>query len=487
MNFFVAFRRHPAYYCLTGRFGGKESVFRLLPSHFRSRPKTPSAPHNCFPLRFVAMSIPRPSRTRSFRPLVLAAFLLAVTTQLPAQSSTGPTNPSATAPGSSNALPGKASPSTTDQAVSDSSDSTDSIAVSTAPIRITLSPSETPIKLGSTSNIAATLQNVSPKPMSVDLESLQLISHSVVAANPSKCVVPLTATFNTANGSSNGRWFLTLQPSDQMTVHFNLSARPIEVNPKDSAVSPELQKQIQNWRGSCQTSWWDNLKNKLDFSPGNYDYYLTGFYWVSPTPDPASTQQTELKPGLKTDLRIIPPASRPWTQRSIAVKATFPVSIDQTSIIIFSIIGGLLALLVVTFTGAQAGDSLMTRFNAVSVESTGWTALFQRITSSEGFHVIVHFFARVLGVAILCASFTIVSSRLSDTQLPVKITILDAWGAMTIGFVAFFIGQKFIASLANWGGSSDPGSGSGSGPTTDPNQAAKPSKPPIDPDSTPNQ
>jgi hypothetical protein len=484
----VAFPAFPEYYWQTGRLNGKEFVFRLLPSQFRSRPKTTSAPHRTTssPMRFaampfVAMSFPHPSRSHAFGPLTLAVLLLAVTTQLPAQSSTGPTNPSATAPGSSNALPGKASPSTTDQAVTESSDSTDSIAVSTAPIRITLSPSETPIKLGSTSNIAATLQNVSPKPISVDLQSLQLISHSVVAANPSKCVVPLTATFNTANGSTNGRWFLTLQPSDQMTVHFNLSAKPIEVNPKDSAISPELHKQIQNWRDSCQTSWWDNLKNKLDFSPGNYDYYLTGFYWVIAAPDPSASLQTEVKSGQKTAPN--PPSYRPWTQRSIAVKATFPVSIDQTSIIIFAIIGGLLALLVVTFTGAQADDSLMTRFNAVSVESTGWTALFQRITSSEGFHVIVHFFARVIGVAILCASFTIVSSRLSDTQLPVKITILDAWGAMTIGFVAFFIGQKFIASLANWGGSSDPGS------SPDPNRAAKPTTPAQGPDtdSTPNQ
>ena len=55
----------------------------------------------------------------------------------------------------------------------------------------------------------------------------------------------------------------------------------------------------------------------------------------------------------------------------------------------------------------------------------------------------------VLGVAILSSAFTIVSSRLSDSQFPIKVSVLDGWGAITIGFLSYFVGNKFIDSLRN--------------------------------------
>jgi hypothetical protein len=50
-------------------------------------------------------------------------------------------------------------------------------------------------------------------------------------------------------------------------------------------------------------------------------------------------------------------------------------------------------------------------------------------------------------IAILSAAFTIVSSRLSDSQFPIKVSVLDGWGAITIGFLSCFVGNKFIDSL----------------------------------------
>ena len=113
-------------------------------------------------------------------------------------------------------------------------------------------------------------------------------------------------------------------------------------------------------------------------------------------------------------------------------------------------------------------NAMAAKFSRLSARGGGWRGFLDTLVSWEGFHVAWQFALRMIGVAILSAAFTIVSSRLSDTQLPVKITILDAWGAMTIGFVSYFIGQKFILTLTNWG---SVGSSSNSG--TDKTAAGK--------------
>ena len=53
----------------------------------------------------------------------------------------------------------------------------------------------------------------------------------------------------------------------------------------------------------------------------------------------------------------------------------------------------------------------------------------------------------LFSAALLGAAITIVASRLADTQFPVKVSVNDVWGAMTVGFVAYFIGNKFIEKL----------------------------------------
>src|SRR4029077_4446330 len=55
----------------------------------------------------------------------------------------------------------------------------------------------------------------------------------------------------------------------------------------------------------------------------------------------------------------------------------------------------------------------------------------------------------VFSAGLLGATVTIVASRLSDTQFPVKVSVNDFWGSLTIGFIAYFIGSRFILNLAN--------------------------------------
>jgi hypothetical protein len=39
--------------------------------------------------------------------------------------------------------------------------------------------------------------------------------------------------------------------------------------------------------------------------------------------------------------------------------------------------------------------------------------------------------------------------KLADTQFSIKVSVNDVWGAMTIGFIAFFVGNKLIEQLAS--------------------------------------
>jgi hypothetical protein len=307
------------------------------------------------------------------------------------------------------------------------------------PLKITLTPSETPLKIGSTSNIAATLANISSRPVRVELDMLQLTTHSIVAGSSSRCVMAMTPNFNASMGPE-----VTLQPQDQVTVLFNLSqdgrfGPPPAMPGGAPQLSPDAAKaqaaaaaaDAKAAAQSCDAHWWGPMKRALDFSPGNYDYFLSGYFSLCLNPGDPNPDPTCLLP-----------------MRPLSVSATFPVGIDQASIILFSVVGGLLALLVVTFNSANKPGSIMHDFRSVATTSTGFQAFWQRLWTSEGVAVAGKFLVRAFGVAILSAAFTIVSSRLSDTQLPVKITILDAWGAMTIGFVSFFVGQRFIKTVA---------------------------------------
>ncbi len=62
----------------------------------------------------------------------------------------------------------------------------------------------------------------------------------------------------------------------------------------------------------------------------------------------------------------------------------------------------------------------------------------------------------VLSAALLGAAITIVTSRLAETQFPIKVSVSDIWGAITVGFVAYFTGQKLIDSLRKSSGSTSP-------------------------------
>ena len=55
---------------------------------------------------------------------------------------------------------------------------------------------------------------------------------------------------------------------------------------------------------------------------------------------------------------------------------------------------------------------------------------------------------RVVSAMMLSGIIAIVTSRVSDAPIPIKVSIPDVWGAFTLGFIAYFVGDRFIKWLA---------------------------------------
>lgn len=314
------------------------------------------------------------------------------------------------------------------------------------PLKIVLTPSESPLKLGSTSNIAADILNISNRPVEIDTTTVQLMTNAILSKTDTLCVLPLMPTTNTTLIGP-----VELQPQDHIDLLFNLSENkmyytenemaairqynqlaqsaplgPMAVPPnqQDSrTVTANYPRALQDsYQRSCDPTFLGPIKRALDFSPGEYEYILTGKFSICDT----------------ASLLGCTYPSRPFVQ-----SASFRVGIDQTQIILFAIVGGLLAYLVVT---VRSDDGPINQFFSLVTSKAGLSGISKTFTR-EGLFLVFKIVRNLIGTAILSASFTIVSSRLADTQFPIKISVLDVWGAITIGFLSYFAGNKFIDTL----------------------------------------
>jgi len=110
-------------------------------------------------------------------------------------------------------------------------------------------------------------------------------------------------------------------------------------------------------------------------------------------------------------------------------KTSLRVSIPEILAIIAAMFGGLLAYVVTALQPDKDIDRLKKAQDADKSSA--------RLAIIRG----------VFAAPLMAAAVTIVSSRLADTQFPIKVSVNDVWGAMTIGFISFFLGNKLIEKL----------------------------------------
>jgi len=268
-----------------------------------------------------------------------------------------------------------------------------------ASLQIAISPSTPHIIRGADYSLDTEIKNVSKRPVALDIESARLAVQPEVASSRGGCVMFFTPYYSDSISKTEVSMFI-LQPGDHVTLYFNLG----EVMDLGNAENQP-----------CVLGHLSNIRKTLDFMPGNYTFELSGKVRMA---------DTDFVPGQ---------AAPKWSDpRLFSQSSALQIGIDQTNILCFAAIGGLLAYFVM----------------ALRPQGEVITLAAQPLWSRDWFKKLGHLIKNVLGAAFLSAAVTIVASRLSDTQFPVKVSVEDFWGAVTIGFVAYFVGGKFIDQLA---------------------------------------
>jgi hypothetical protein len=137
------------------------------------------------------------------------------------------------------------------------------------------------------------------------------------------------------------------------------------------------------------------------------------------------------------------------------------VGITQFSAIVAAMIGGLIAYFVV----GLRPDGEFARLKQDQADGkrrplNRWGVILRNLFSA----------------ALLSAVVTVILSRISDTQFPIKVSVSDFWGALVVGFVSYFVGNKLIDRIVGLtkqtsGASPPPPAGGGANPpVVQPNQ-----------------
>lgn len=299
-------------------------------------------------------------------------------------------------------------------------------------LRVTINPSTANIIEGAVYGLDAELENISTVPVTVDFSRIELTVQPELAPPQVSCTWYYPAYYNDRVPSP-----MVMQPGDRFTVFFDTGSAATEAELKD----------IPN----CRADHWARLRRRLDFVPGNFAFVLTGTFTTpaalltsaqpvlagtspagSVAPSPTGSAATS-PTGATATSPSASAAPGAQDQHYFTETASLPVTIDQSQIILYAGIGGLLAFLVMSFRNASTLYEYAGKVQAASAKPQPKLLIILRGATAA---------------IILSATVTVIASRLSTTAFPVKVSVEDFWGALTVGFVSYFIGGKFIDKLS---------------------------------------
>lgn len=301
-------------------------------------------------------------------------------------------------------------------------------------LKVTINASRASVTRGGSYGVYADLENLSPSVVTIKPQETVLVVQPEVA-QPSACVGLEQAIFP-ARPSILGQLPTpsTPQPSPSTPGQPSHAAQSLPqtapqaaapVLPTGGSSVGELQIQSGEhykvfWNltsppgkrlgPNCSgTSW---MKDYLGFVPGDYAFTVEGIVYSG------------VIGGVTT--------AHTYTETT-----TLHVGISQIPTAIAAFFGGLLAYFVVALQPGQDFAQWVPK----AADATS-SATLHRVKAAE--RILRNSFA----AGLLGAALTIVASRLSETQFPVKVSVNDFWGALTIGFVSYFVGHRIIASIA---------------------------------------
>ncbi len=295
-------------------------------------------------------------------------------------------------------------------------------------LKVTISGSRVSVTRDGSYGVYADLENISEDPIKVRPQDTMLIVQPEVA-QPSARVALERGIFPTqtaTNGDPTKTDGIVIQPNEHYKVFWELTTPnrppiPCDTQPKQSTSSAAGDKES---KPLCADRW-RVLTEYLGFVPGEYAFTVEGIAYA-PNSKGESVAHT-------------------YTETT-----TLHVGLSQMSTAIAAFIGALLAYFVVALQPGQDFEQWRNKpavtpppATASSLEAAG-----SRLRTAYGWLKATSVVGRnALAAGFLGAALTIVASRLSDTQFPIKVSVNDFWGALTIGFITYFIGNRLLANI----------------------------------------
>lgn len=261
------------------------------------------------------------------------------------------------------------------------------------PLTVDLSPSR--ISLASTSDsfaIIGVFTNHGNQPVTlVDQETILVVTPEASANRD--CATSITAWFSTESASNEKTRTVTIPPHESYPAEWTVD----EGTTTCQVTSP-------TWLG--RLLYWKSMRSWLDFQPGKYRFEVA----AKPT---------------------WPGGDNSPAYHTFEAHIDLTIGISQLVTAVAAGFGGLLALFLAWS---------MPQYKQAAWYQTGnlWA------DSARNGRAIV-------GAFLLSATFSVISSRLSQTSLPIKISVDDVWGALTLGFLAYFAGNKIMDWLFSLG------------------------------------
>ncbi|ADV84742.1 hypothetical protein [Terriglobus saanensis] len=355
-------------------------------------------------------------------------------------------------------------------------------------IKVTIYPSRNEVVPTGSYGVYADLENISAFPVMIFPNQTTLVVLPE-ASQPSACVNWEPAIFPTESPASAEKQKV-VDPAGK-----NHWDNPLLIERGEHYLAfwdlePASKKNPRSYSSRCELPprWYSSL----GFVPGDYAFTVEGNAYALQAPPPTATP-----PSAASTPEVTPAAAATKTEAAASSLAhdslvsdllsratagaipahrfsetkTLHVGLSQLTTLFAAMIGAFIAYWVVALKPGQDWDAFILVFEGPVTPpgekpapplpaSKKWLAGLSLVRNA--------FLAAVLGGVV-----TIVASRLSDTHFPVKVSVNDWWGALTIGFVAYFVGNKFINTLSTLGGSDSDSSLGKTATTSDPNAPKK--------------
>ena len=307
-----------------------------------------------------------------------------------------------------------------------------------------------PSLVASTSETASFSQAVATQPAS-----------AASAGQTSKCAVDPQAKNTDKDARSQKQWIKVVVTSSRPEIDrgatwgvtadiTNTSTNVLCIDPSDLQVI--VQPEVWQGDGSILRS---VEKGEVILEPQTH-YMFSWYPGTEPSSAPPRSRPDRLVRGMLDSLSFVPGPyvftvegkvrlyGSPQLYHTFAESLPVKLTLEQLTISLWAGFGAIIAFLVTLSRRPIKGADLVGN----STAEADSPSTHPRYAVPVGVAIrLLSFLARVASAFLLGSALSVVTNRLADTQFPLKVAVNDIWGAISVGFVFYFVGNKIIDKL----------------------------------------